>query len=426
MHKAANLVHPSMAWQSNQRLPAGALLKRTPRPSFFASLFLGFAFNCSLFSVMGTKLGFFPSAIGLAISAGAMVMLIVFTMFRKKHFKFVALPNAIKNGIVFLSVTIVLLSVVAYTSPSTPTKLRTSIVFKSCGTLLTVFALAYSARVFTLKEVNRALLIFAVVESIGCAYLYLSNADVNPNAISVRACVAGMCLFAVLERPYLKIAAIAISLAFSVLLSCRTSTVALTGSITFLLLERYSRRNRALVLVLTIAISLVFLVFMPMILGFAEQTAVQSLGSDHPVAKFFLHDKTSAKISNDFLDRQDTWEQSYGFIKERPLFGHGVGTEMAFMDKRSHCAYMSLVFEGGIILLAAWMNFYLPFLMNLFNRKWVNKVGDISLYFLSMLLLVYMLLAGVVETSGLASVSTPNNVIFMFLVIWIFQPKPDG
>ena len=404
-------------------IPVG---KKKSKTSLFASIYLGLTFNVSLFAVMGTKLNLLTTFLGHAISAGAMVLLIVFTLFRGSRFRFGSLPGNLKLALGFLLVTSIVLGLIGYGNPEVPSKLKRVVLLKSGGSFLTIFALAYSVRVFNHAEITRALVLFSIVETAGGIWLFASGADVNPNAISVRVCVAGMCLYAIFDRKILKIAALAGALTFSAILLCRTSAVALVGAVVFLRLEQSSRKGRGPLLVVTFFISIFSLIFMPVILAGMQQVAVDSLGSENPIARFFLHDKTSAKISSDYLDRTEVWEYSLGYIKKKPLLGHGIGTEQEFLGGRSHNAYLSLLFEGGIIWLGAWVFLYSLCLSNLFNKKWILNVGDNSLYYLTMLLLGYMLLAGLVETSGLASISTPNNVIFIFLTIWLFQPHPDG
>ena len=404
-------------------LPVG---KKGGRTSLFASFYLGLTFNVSLFAVMGTKLNMFSSTIGHAVSASAMLMLIVVAFFRGSHFRFGNLPANLKLAIGSLLACSVVLGLVGYGNPDVPTTLKTLVLLKSGGTFLSIFALVYSVRVFNHTEVTRGLILFAIVEIAGCAWLFLSNADVNPNAISVRSSVAAMCLYAILQKRLLKIAVLGSAISFAAALSCRTSAIALTGALLFLRLERSSRKDRAPMLIVTVFAAILMLVLLPTILSAMKVVAVNSLGSQNPIARFFLHDKTSAKISTDYLDRSEVWEHSLSYIKQKPLFGYGIGTEPEILGGRSHNAYLSLLFEGGIVWLCAWLFLYGLCLANLFNKRWVSNVGDNSLYYLTMLLLGYMLLAGLVETSGLASISTPNNLIFIFLTLWLFQPRPDG
>lgn len=400
--------------------------EKKSRSSLFASLYLGLTFNVSIFAVMGAKLNFISSTEGHALSAGAMVILIVFTFFRGTRFKFGSLPSNLKFALGGLLVCSFVLGLIGYANPDVPSKLKTTVLLKAGGCFLSLFALAYSVRVFNYTEIARALVLFSIVETVGCIWLYISGADVNPNAISVRFCVAAICVYSISPNKVLKIAALASAIGFAAALSCRTSAVALVGAVVFLYLEKSSRKGRATLLILTFAGATLTLIFLPVILSAMQQIAIQSLGSDNPIARFFLHDKSSAKISTDYLDRTVVWEQSLNYISKKPLLGYGIGTEQEIVGVRSHNAYLSLLFEGGVVWLGAWMFLYSLCISNLFNKKWVSNVGNNSMYYLTMLLLSYMLLAGIVETSGLASISTPNNLIFIFLTIWLFQPRPEG
>ena len=400
--------------------------RKKSRTSLFASLYLGLTFNVSLFAVMGTKINLITSTEGNALSAGAMVILIVFTFFRGNRFKFGSLPSNLKLALGSLLACSIVLGLIGYSNPDVPSKLKMTVLLKAGGSFLSIFALAYSVRVFNHTEISRALLIFSVVETAGCIWMYISGVDVNPNAISVRFCVAAICVYSIFPYKVVKIAALGSAIGFAGALSCRTSAVALVGAVVFLYLEKSSRKGRAALLILTFVGATLTLILLPIILSAMEQIAIQSLGSDNPIARFFLHDKTSAKISYDYLDRTQVWEQSISYIKKKPFLGYGIGTEQALVGVRSHNAYLSLLFEGGVFWLGSWMFLYSLCILNLFNKKWVSNVGNNSMYYLTMLLLGYMLLAGLVETSGLASIATPNNLIFIFLTIWLFQPRPEG
>ena len=294
---------------------------------------------------------------------------------------------------------------------------------KTAGVMISIVALVSSCRIFSFKEISMALRVFAVFELAGCFAVFYLGSDINENAIAVRATVACMCLYALLPSKAMGYGAIVGCLAFSVSLGCRTSSIALLGAVLFLHLEKNSRRQRALVLVSSFAAAVALLVLFPLVAAGMQQWAMASLGSDNPIAQFFLHDKSSAKISYDYLDRFDVWTLSLEHIREHPFLGHGMGTEHEIMKIRSHNAYLSIVFEGGIVLLLAWMWFYLRSVASLFDRRWIATVGESKLFYLALLLLVYMMMAGIVESSGLASVATPINLIFIFLSVWLCQPK---
>ena len=92
-----------------------------------------------------------------------------------------------------------------------------------------------------------------------------------------------------------------------------------------------------------------------------------------------------------------------------------MGSEMCIRDR----------FEGGAVFLLAWLWFYARSIASFFDRRWVATVGNSELFYLVTILLSYMLVAAIVESSGLASVSTPINLIFIFLSFWLFQPNRD-
>ena len=395
------------------------------KPSFFAALVLGLTFNASLVSVMGSKLGFFSSSVGNALAAGSLLFLILLTWFRRQQVSFKSLPTAFKTSILILCVVTCLLGLYAVASPSVDRALKTSVVLKTGGTVISLVALTMAARMFTFAEVSRGLLIFSIVELVGCILIFRANTDVNENAIAVRATVACMCLYTLLPNKILGFAAVGGCLAFSVSLGCRTSAMALLGAIGSLEVEKRTRNKRGVVVIASI-IGFSFLVlFIPWLVVGLKSLATASLGSDNPIAQFFLHDKSADKISYDFFDRFDVWSYSWEHIREKPVLGYGIGTEHAIMQVRSHNAYLSLMFEGGIVLLVSWLWFYSRATSGLFNPKWIAKVGESSLFRLSLLLIVYMSLAGMVESSGLSSVSTPINLIFIFLSVWLFQPKKE-
>lgn len=414
----ATSTHPL---SSNFVLPGRS---RKVRVSLFASLTLGLAFNASMLSVVGTKIGIFPSSIGNAIAAGALLVLIIMNLFRSKRFSLSSLPTELNFSAIFLCATTLCLGLYGFTSPDTPDYLKMSVLLKTAGVLITVFALASSCQYFNYKEIALALKIFAIVELLGCIALFrFYSDDINPNTIAVRATVASMCLFALLRTRTMKLLAITGCLAFSAMLGCRTSAVAAVGSLTFLYLERHSRRQREVVLIVCVTGFVLALLALPSILAALHQLAYQNLGSDNPIARFFLHDKTSAKLSHDYLDRTEIWTQSWEFIKEKPFLGWGLGTEKDTMGARSHNAYLSMVFEGGAVFFLAWMWFYVRTISSFFDRGWLSIVGQSELFYLATILLSYMLLAGLVESSGLSSVSTPINLIFIFLTFWLFQPN---
>lgn len=393
--------------------------------SLFVSLVLGLALNSSMVSVMGVQLGAFPSMTGHALSALTLIGLVVLTWFRNQRFSFVSLPSNLKLSLITLGITTGFLGMYGLGSPSIEFSLKQLIVLKTAGVLITLYALVSSCRIFSFKEIVNGLYIFSFVELAGCIFVFTFGGDINENAIAVRVAVACMCLYTLLPYRWMGMAAILACLVFSTLLECRTSSIALLGAVSFLYIEKRTRKQRALVLLFAFTALVLTLAFLPLITSALQQIAVASLGSENPVAQFFLHDKSSAKINYDYLDRYEVWSYAWEYISDHLLLGHGLGTEHEIMRVRSHNAYLSLMFEGGIVLLFAWMWFYIRSIVALFDQRFIATVGESKLFYLASILMVYMLLAGVVESSGLSSVSTPINLIFIFLTVWLCQPKKE-
>lgn len=158
---------------------------------------------------------------------------------------------------------------------------------KTAGVVISIVALVSSCRIFSFKEISLALRVFATVELLGCFAVFFLGSDINANAIAVRATVACMCFYALLPSKAMGYAAIVGCLAFSVSLGCRTSSVALLGAVFFLYLEQNSRRQRGLVLVVSLAAIVVLLVSFPFVAAGMQRVAMTYLGSDNPIAQFF-------------------------------------------------------------------------------------------------------------------------------------------
>lgn len=390
------------------------------RSSLFASLVLAMALNASLFGKL-----FEGGLTGNLLQAASMSMLIVFSWFARKQFSVSAIPASF--GAAFGSIFLVtaLVGIFGYfVSAPGAGGLGFSGFLKAGGTILTLSALIKVAPVFTYKDLVRGLVIFSVIESIACIALFQAGTDINANALAVRLSVAALTLFTFSKPKYLKVASLSLCIIFSFALQCRTSLCAVLGALVFMYVEQRTRKSRALVLFIVVMSTCFLWLALPTIVATIKSVATANLGSDNFIATFFLADKSASKIDTDILDRGFVWEYSWEFISKRPWVGYGFGTENAIMGARSHNAYLSLLFEGGIFNLFAWGWFYYLSLARLFDQKLLKKTGDLPLFNLCNLLIGYMLLAGFVETSGLASVSTPINLIFILLTIWLFSPRP--
>jgi len=405
---------------NSQLLPYAVVQDRrssSERASLSSVLVLAITLNASLFAK------FFEGSMGNILQGGAMALLVGFSLFCKRQFSMLAIPKAFQASIIGILLVTLILGLMGGFAGFTEAYLKTSVLFKSMGIILTLTALWYSAPIFNQQELEKGLILFAVVEASVCLFLFYIGTEINANALAVRLSVAAMVVLSLTEKPAFRIAGIAGCVGFSLLLQCRTSLCAFLGALVFMYVERNTRKNRPLVLFSVVIGSVLAWVMLPSAIELIKNIAISSLGSDNFIAKFFLEDKSADKLQYDMLDRNAVWEYSWEYVSQRLWTGYGLGTENTIMGFRSHNAYLSLMFEGGIFNLLAWVWFYYLSLVRLFDKRLLKQAGSLPLFYLSNLLIGYMLLASMVETSGMASVSTPINLIFFLLVIWLFSPR---
>ena len=290
---------------------------------------------------------------------------------------------------------------------------------KTLGLTLALLSIVLGVRIFRGSEVRVALFLFGIFEACFVLLSKYMGLGFNANNLGMRMAVAGLVLFGVTKPKliFIRYGLLTGCLFFTFSLQCRTALVAALGAIAILFLEKHTKKQRAAAGFIAVFVlgSLFFL--LPTIHSVAREIAVQSLGSSNPVAKFFLSDKNRAKIDTDYLDRQHVWKRIWPRIERRPIFGHGLGTEQELVGSRSHNAFLSLLFEGGVVLLFLWLSFYGPAAKSLLDRDGKASANRDSLEGICVLLLAYMFLAGLLESSGLASISSPVNVIFLFLIL---------
>ncbi len=291
---------------------------------------------------------------------------------------------------------------------------------KTGGLVFLFLALANCALFFSKQEVIYSLILFGLVEfTTMVTAVFLLGVNLNPNAVGVRAATSGLVLLAMLpSRPW-SVAGWIGSLFVAFTLQCRTSMLASIGSVSIGFLESRTRASRASLIVMAVLLCSLLAVAGEDMAGALRQTATSNLHSTNPVAKFFLSDKSRQDVSGDFLDRSQVWSVMLIRIKDRPLLGYGIGTESALFRTRSHNAYLSLLIEGGVGLLASWLFVYGIFVAQLSNRTWIARFAGGPIGKLQVLLFAYLVLSAMVESSGIGSISTPNNVVFLFLLLWV-------
>lgn len=295
-----------------------------------------------------------------------------------------------------------------------------SCVLKTGGLVFIFVTMANCVPLFSAREVRNALVGFALVE--GSTVLIASFAlglDLNPNAVGVRVSTCGLLLFASLPNRLARLAGLTVALAIAFILQCRTSMIATIGAIAAGHFEVRTRGARGSLFVVAMLAVLTMAVFGDDFKQSLQDLAAANLRSDNPIARFFLSDKDHSDLSGDYLDRQHVWSAMLRFVEERPFLGYGIGTESALFHVRSHNAYLSLLIEGGAALLVSWLFVYSLFISQTMNPLWTKHFADGAIGKSQVLLFAYLALAALVESSGVGSISTPNNIVFLFLTLWV-------
>nr|WP_143547837.1 O-antigen ligase family protein [Rhodopirellula sp. SM50] len=294
--------------------------------------------------------------------------------------------------------------------------------FKTGGLCVMAAAVAYAAPLYRPREVTFALLAFVASELlvISASFVFL-HVEFNANTIGSRTSTIGLITVACFSPFIVRAAGFCGSLVISIVLQCRTSAVATGATLMIASIETKSRRARFAVVISVILLGGILGMFADDAQREIKQLAIRHLGSKHFVAQFFLGDKNRAKIDSDLLDRGRVWKASIKQIKRRPVLGFGVGTEMKRFKYRSHNAYLSVAIEGGIIFLIAWILLYVLALTRMLHWGWSEQFADLVAGRAMIYLLSYMLLSAMVESSGLGSISSPVNVVFLFLLFWTSQ-----
>ena len=293
----------------------------------------------------------------------------------------------------------------------------TAPVQKLFGMILVVFAMARAARLMTADQIRIALLLFAVIEA--SAILVLNPLiGWNPNALSMRVAICGFIGYALFADRRLRLASALMGIYIPFHFLCRTAAIASINSFIAEALNRHLQRDRILVIVLGIPLLLLVVFYAEELTNSGADFAHRMLGSDHALARFFLHDKNADRLENDFLNRGDIWTASLELIRERPWFGVGLGNESLYMSLRSHNAWLGATAEGGIPYAMAWLVLTCLIFKALLSALSGLRDSQSRLAICGLLIGVYLVAAGLVETSGLASVSTPGSQIFYLLGFW--------
>lgn len=405
---------------SRHQLPSTSVNQRWPEANkikWLPVLSLLFLFSASMLGSFASK---FTGAgdLSVKIQAAAFLVVLIPAAMRSRQ-ESLPVPSHYVMTLICIVVYTTLLTYYQTAAASMSVKAEVAMINKTLGLALALLSIVLGVRIFRSIEVRAALILFALSEITLVFTAKALGMNFNANNLGMRMAVSGLVLFALTKHKLgmLSYVLLVACLSFTFSLQCRTAIVAALGATVLLGIEKYTRRQRATAAFIAIFFLGGLFFALPTIHSVTRELAVQSLGSSNPIAQFFLSDKNKSKIDNDYFDRMHVWDHVWKRIERRPIFGHGLGTEQALMGIRSHNAFLSLMYEGGVVLLALWLTFYIPAGRSVLAREESCDAANDSLDSARVLLLSYMVLAGLLESSGLASIASPINVIFMFLTL---------
>ena len=281
---------------------------------------------------------------------------------------------------------------------------------KLLGLLLVFPAIYQVARRATLAELRISLMTFAIIETF---FILLMNSYVgwNPNALSSRVVVCGIILILVSAKPFLKAVGYIAMIVVPFYFVCRTAIVAAICAVIANTVNHKVGRNRGFIIVAACLLTGLFSLFKSEISAGLKDVGFAALKSDNQLSRHLLSDKSKSDITGgDFLDRQGVWVVAWRLAVKHPLFGVGLGNEQRLMGVRSHNAFLGAAVECGVPYAIGW-----AILVFLLLKSLAVSAIHHPIMACGLTLGVYLLATGMVETSGIASISTPGSIIFYLI-----------
>lgn len=282
------------------------------------------------------------------------------------------------------------------------------------------------------NHLRKAFLAYAV----GAFFLFATTYDEwNPNALAVNVSFIAILFFscAIVGSRWSSRAlygiAFGAAVTVNVLLESRTATVALVSSILSWRLMRTIKPNKATIIFVMFAL-LTMLLFIYQGGGrLLQDLAISHMDSGHPLAEFFLNDKDVDKVNEDLFDRRAYWNAAVESIKRNPLLGIGYGEPLpdAYLfggvgGRRAHNAYLEIGYQTGLLVCVVWVAFY--FFVYLFFALRVARCDSRVVDIVGFISISYLILAGMMESSGLLSLSVPGHWICVSCFFWCLFRLP--
>lgn len=282
-------------------------------------------------------------------------------------------------------------------------------------------------------------MIFAVIE---LGLVFATRSEWNPNAYCNHISFACLCgaagFFGTADTRYRVAGWALLVLCFGalVLTGSRTATLAFVVPNVLYLLLLSGRFTVGVVRFFLVLFAVFAITFFGDISGGVSDLALKNLDNDSAIARFFLYDKTEKKIETDMLDRRDLWEVSFEVMMDNPIVGIGYDRPLpktavlnSARDQRAHNSYLEIGYQCGIVAMVVWALFY--FLMLDFMTALIRDYGRDPIVYLAFTSTCYLVLAGMMESSGILSLAVPGNWVslscFFFLAAgWKMMQSNQG
>ncbi len=281
--------------------------------------------------------------------------------------------------------------------------------------LLVVIFFVAASRVpsFSMPDLLTGFLIFAVVEFL---FVVISRAVWNSNAFCNHIVFATFCGaagsmgFRSRFSRNLHFAWMLAGFGTTFILGSRTAVVGLLISVGLYWAIHKGRMDRIVLRFIFVLGLFCAYVWSGDITGGVVEIAKRNLGSQNVVARFFLDDKNKKKIVSDFFDRREIWDAAYRTMIKNPFLGIGYDQPLPRMgDVRAHNAYLEIGYQCGVIAMLIWTAFYLG-LVN-YSASLIRFDCHDPVVYLAFTSSCYLVLAGLMESSGMMSLGTPGNWI---------------
>ena len=247
----------------------------------------------------------------------------------------------------------------------------------------------------------------------------LSLVNWNQNVFSMRIATSGLIGFCLYRNFAIRLIFILLALYLPISANCRTATVATVISLGTFVFFCSGSANRKIYVFLAILVFVLGSLMLGSPGNELEKIVKTYRRSSNPIAVFFLHDK-QREDQNDLLDRKEQWDRALKTIYKFPFFGIGLGNEDKYFDHRAHNSFLSAATECGIPYAIAWLVFSIQILLLAIRQPPPREQDSGSrLSSVLWLLIVYLMLASIVSTSGLGSIFTPASQVVYLLAVWV-------